>query len=358
MVKIVDHPLLVFAISFLGLWLSAWLGAFLLRKQLLHEGVREDFGLVLASTLTLLGLIIGFSFSMATSRYDQRKNYEAAEANAIGTEYVRADLLPAADGAKVRALLKRYLDERILYYTTRGEEEVGEIDVRTADLQAELWSAIRAPARANPNPVMALVVSGMNDVLNAQSYTQAAWWNRIPGAAWLLMAANAEAAVPVCDPGINDLSGCCYKYPNPVFVAGTSAGATAMGRTMILGGEGPEVSAAAVRTGPGLGLLPRMLIDMHFAERGRLPRLLSAVALHRIAFGLLLIVAFSVGLAAVLVGVGLLLVSARGAVQRWNGEGRWLEYLPFLSPLVITPLGVVIAVRSLLSTGLLSGLSF
>jgi cyanophycinase len=62
-------------------------------------------------------------------------------------------------------------------------------------------------------------------------------------------------------------------------VAGTSAGATAMGRTMILGGEGPEVSASAVRTGPGLGLIPKVLIDMHFGERGRLPRLLSAVAL-------------------------------------------------------------------------------
>ena len=62
-------------------------------------------------------------------------------------------------------------------------------------------------------------------------------------------------------------------------VAGTSAGATALGRTMILGGEGPDVSAATVRTGPGLGLLPQMLIDMHFAGRGRLPRLLSAVAL-------------------------------------------------------------------------------
>jgi cyanophycinase len=61
-------------------------------------------------------------------------------------------------------------------------------------------------------------------------------------------------------------------------IAGTSAGATAMGRTMILGGDGAEVAAATVRTGPGLGLLPRALIDMHFAERGRLPRLLSAVA--------------------------------------------------------------------------------
>jgi cyanophycinase len=64
-----------------------------------------------------------------------------------------------------------------------------------------------------------------------------------------------------------------------LIIAGTSAGATALGRTMILGGQGADVSASAVRTGPGLGLLTRALIDMHFGERGRLPRLLSAVAL-------------------------------------------------------------------------------
>jgi len=71
-------------------------------------------------------------------------------------------------------------------------------------------------------------------------------------------------------------------------VAGTSAGATALGAAMILGGEGPEVSASAVRTGPGLGLVPKVLIDMHFGERGRLPRLLSAVALDpdRLGVGL------------------------------------------------------------------------
>ncbi|HET9898185.1 MAG TPA: cyanophycinase [Streptosporangiaceae bacterium] len=64
-----------------------------------------------------------------------------------------------------------------------------------------------------------------------------------------------------------------------LIIAGTSAGATALGRTMILGGNGAEVSTATVRTGPGLGLMPRMLIDMHFGERGRLARLLSAVTL-------------------------------------------------------------------------------
>jgi cyanophycinase len=71
----------------------------------------------------------------------------------------------------------------------------------------------------------------------------------------------------------------CDRLQDGLVVAGTSAGATAMGRTMILGGAGSDVSAAAVRTGPGLGLVPKALIDMHFGERGRLPRLLSAVAL-------------------------------------------------------------------------------
>jgi cyanophycinase len=68
-------------------------------------------------------------------------------------------------------------------------------------------------------------------------------------------------------------------------VAGTSAGATALGQTMILGGNGYDVSAGTVRTGPGLGLMPRMLIDMHFGERGRLPRLLSAVTLDPARLG-------------------------------------------------------------------------
>jgi cyanophycinase len=62
-------------------------------------------------------------------------------------------------------------------------------------------------------------------------------------------------------------------------IAGTSAGATALGRWMILGGDGREVTATTVRIGPGLDLLGNVLIDMHFAERGRLPRLLSGIAL-------------------------------------------------------------------------------
>ncbi len=173
------------------MWLAAQLGASLRRRHPLKDDLREDFGLVETATLTLLGLIIGFSFSMSTTRYDLRKNYEEAEANAIGTEYVRAGLLPAGNGAVVRTQLGKYLELRIAFYRTRGGPELQRIDADTARLQTEMWSAVEAPALAQPTPVIALAVAGMNDVLNSQGYTQAAWWNRIPVSAWGLMIAIA-----------------------------------------------------------------------------------------------------------------------------------------------------------------------
>jgi hypothetical protein len=174
-------------LSFLLLWLSALMGAFVRRKRNLKEDEYEDFNVVVAATLTLLGLIIGFSFSMAVNRYDLRKNYEEAEANAIGTEYVRADLLPSADAERVRLLLRQYLDERVSFYRTRNFQELQQINTVTSQLQTDLWNVVKDSARANPTPIMALAVSGMNDVLNSQGYTQAAWWNRIPAGAWVLM---------------------------------------------------------------------------------------------------------------------------------------------------------------------------
>jgi len=192
--NILDYPLRVFVISFGAMMLTGWIGAQIARRRIIEADLREDFGLVQTATLTLLGLIIGFTFSMALTRYDQRKNYEAAEANAIGTEFVRADLLPPADAAKVRALLLSYVDQRVLFYAIHDEEELREVGARTAKLQEQLWAAVRIPVLAQPTPVAALVVDGMNDVLNSQGYTQAAWWNRIPVGAWSLMAAIALCA--------------------------------------------------------------------------------------------------------------------------------------------------------------------
>jgi hypothetical protein len=190
MPDVFDYPLVILVGSFVLFLACAWLGSIAHERR--SEGVDkadDDFSFVLGATLTLLGLLIGFTFSMAVGRYDQRKNLEEAEANAIGTEYVRLDLLQGGEAENVRELLRRYLDQRIQFYKLREGPELRQADAEAARLQGVMWSAVARHASSQPTPIAALVVNGMNDVLNAQGYTQAAYWNRIPRAAWLLLMA-------------------------------------------------------------------------------------------------------------------------------------------------------------------------
>jgi len=78
-----------------------------------------------------------------------------------------------------------------LFYQNRDGNELKQINATTAQLQNDLWATVRGPAEAQPNAITGLALSGMNDVLNSQGYTTAAWLNRIPVAAWLLMRAIA-----------------------------------------------------------------------------------------------------------------------------------------------------------------------
>jgi hypothetical protein len=179
----------VFVTSLALTVLSTWFGDTLRKRAgAPKEGGQSDAGFLSAAILTLLFFIIGFSFSMAINRYDLRRNCEQAEAIAVGTMHSRADLLAPADASKVQALLKRYLDQRVLFYTTRSSGRASEIAADTVRLQTELWSTLRPAIAAVPPPLMGVLVSGMNDVINSQRSSQAAWLNRIPVAAWALMA--------------------------------------------------------------------------------------------------------------------------------------------------------------------------
>jgi hypothetical protein len=185
---LLDHPI-VFLVALLTVfWSATRLGAALQAwRGPLGDGKRVDFDIVLGATLTLLSLMVGFSFSMAASRYDQRKTLEEAEANAIGTAYARADLLPSADASRVRRLLREYTDLRVRFYTNSDAQMRLEFRPVTVSVQAQLWAAVVAPATAAPNPVMSLAVASMNDAINSQGYAQAAMWNRIPTGAWVLL---------------------------------------------------------------------------------------------------------------------------------------------------------------------------
>lgn len=180
-------PVLAFILPLLGLWLSVAVGRWLRGKIQPDKDTRDDLIIVQGATLTLLGLIIGFSFSMAISRYDQRKTLEEAEANAIHTEFLRVELLPPDDAARIQELLRKYLDERIAFYQTRDSQRLGQISRNVARLQGELWSATRTGVATVPIPIAVTIIYGLNEVMNSEGYTQAAWGDHIPLGAWALM---------------------------------------------------------------------------------------------------------------------------------------------------------------------------
>jgi hypothetical protein len=100
-----------------------------------------------------------------------------------------------------------------VFYETRDEQQLAQINAHTAQLQTELWSVIVESAESRPAPIIALVASGMNDVLNSQGYTQAAWWNRIPIAAWLLIASIAICCSLLVVYDLRDMKAGCVLIP-------------------------------------------------------------------------------------------------------------------------------------------------
>ncbi|MDR5785220.1 hypothetical protein P9281_01405 [Caballeronia sp. LP003] len=184
----VDRPAILFVVVLLLLIGAVTFGSTVLRRMVvLGDEDREDFNVVQTATLTLLALIVGFSLSMAVGRYDQRKGLEEEEANAIGTEYARADLADADARAAMKDALIRYTTLRLAEYRTRDPSELARIGRDTGKLQTELWGLATQVGQTKPTPVGALIVTGMNDVLNSQDYSEAARINHIPHGAWVLM---------------------------------------------------------------------------------------------------------------------------------------------------------------------------
>ena len=95
--------------------------------------------------------------------------------------------MPEGSAAGARALLRTYAKERVEFYSGPGPGREFSRSAETARTQAALWSSVLTEAKASPTPLMALVIAGMNDVLNSQGYTLAAWRNRLPIEVWTLL---------------------------------------------------------------------------------------------------------------------------------------------------------------------------
>ena len=170
--------------------------------------MRSDYSVIVGATLTLLGLLIGFTFSMATTRYDMRNTLRKKKPTRLAPKTPAWISCPLRT-QRVSAAAAVHRSAHSLRYHPRPNGFAEDWRRRQAK-KVSLVTIVAGAAKLQPSPLSALASSGMNDVLNAQGYTQAAWWNRIPTAAWLLMFLIAALANVLLGYGMHDKSTVLY----------------------------------------------------------------------------------------------------------------------------------------------------
>jgi hypothetical protein len=121
-------------------------------------------GAMVAAILGLLAFMLAFTFGLAASRFDARRQVILEEANAIGTAYLRTRLLPEPQRTEIATLLREYVDVRV-----RGVQEgkIAEAIARSEELHEHLWSQATAAAEKNPGSIMTgLFIQSLNDVID------------------------------------------------------------------------------------------------------------------------------------------------------------------------------------------------
>jgi hypothetical protein len=137
----------------------------------------------------LLALLLAFSFAMAESRFDTRRQLVLAEANAIGTTYLRSKALAEPYQVKVAKLLQDYVANRLEYYAAGMEQKnLDEVNSQTDQLQTQLWSQAMDAANKDPHSIPAgLFISSLNEVIDLRTKRDIARQNHVPESVLLLL---------------------------------------------------------------------------------------------------------------------------------------------------------------------------
>jgi hypothetical protein len=153
------------------------------RRRRTEDEKEGPVGAIVAATLGLLGFILAFTFGMAAARFDARRQIVVEEANAIGTTYLRAGLLPSGRSVKVRKLLREYVDTRLEAAETGDIEKVLR---RSDELHRELWKETEAVGQEQPNSiVVGLFIQSLNEMIDIHAKRiLVAIQSRIPAVIW------------------------------------------------------------------------------------------------------------------------------------------------------------------------------
>jgi hypothetical protein len=167
------------------------------RPRNVDPEVASQVGTWEAALLGLLALLIGFTFAMAVTRFDGRRDLIRDEANAIYQVTRRAEYLPPPEPERLGGLLRRYVDARIRFYEAGLSIKLTEAaEDEAVALRGQLWSEVVKIARANFNSEMAsLFVQSVDDLIDMGGKRRAALDNHVPTAVYLVLVLVAAVAV-------------------------------------------------------------------------------------------------------------------------------------------------------------------
>ena len=155
-----------------------------------HDGFKSHVNTIAASLVGILALLLGFTFSLSLHRFDSRSEVVVDEANAIGTAYLRAELLPASvrDGARQR--LREYLDLRVRAGAVTLVEDAERAALLASAVRAQeaLWALARQASEENPHPATTgLFVQALNELIDTYGRRCATLDRHVPELVLLLL---------------------------------------------------------------------------------------------------------------------------------------------------------------------------
>jgi hypothetical protein len=157
-----------------------------LRAKQTQKESDAAIGTIVASELGLLAFMLAFSFGIAATRFDLRRTTLLNEANAIGTTYLRAEMLPTANGEPIRKLLRDYVDVRL---QARNGLSITQVLHRSEEIQRQLWAQAVAVAEHDPRSLPTeLFVQSLNEVIDLHAMrVMASLRNRMPLPVWIVL---------------------------------------------------------------------------------------------------------------------------------------------------------------------------
>jgi hypothetical protein len=182
----------------------------------------KNGGTVRSAVLALLGLLLGFSFAIAGSRHEARRQLVVQEANSIGTTARRALLLPEPQATNITQLLREYVPLRIeAHREAQLSEQFASARKRSTELHDRLWNEAVTAAARQPTPITAGFITSLSETIDLEATRIAAKRNHVPGAVWLLLLCMAGwgAWLTSYEAGIAGRVAILERYLFPLLIA-------------------------------------------------------------------------------------------------------------------------------------------